>query len=776
MLVLLALIPLRAVLAEVRTFEILGWFAGESSAPATAMPGTTFAIITVIVGVALAVVTARLLFGGAKYRWTGLEIGAGVLVIAGVISTSYAGQKHLAIIGVLDILGLILYCITLRQLLRRPWQIRLALTVILATGAMTIAKCGYQKWVEMPATAEHYEVHKAELLNDGNPPSEGLLHDFEQRLRSNSLSSYFGHPNVLGSYLILVITTALALAVGRWRRLAPGSSRRVGMLVAPFLIAISGVAALIGTQSKGACAACGVALLFWLVCHLIRRHGPQFVIRRAWMVLCVLTILGGLAVVGTLKARPDALGRSMLFRTLYWQGAADMVYDQGPQGVGAGNFGRHFTKYKPIACPEDVDSPHSWIVSFATEWGYLGLAGFLLVLLSVSRRLMRRLVRPLPGLGGDMLLGESSLSPTVLAPTIFAGRYVIHWAAGVGAFAFGWWMLVIVDSEPFYVAETILVAASAWLVAFIAVAIESAESRQFDDSIPGPLLLGICSGLFGFLLHSGVDLAIFNAGAATLFFALVATSLAIHGLKKDVADSSGAPDVEASSAGWNRVDGRRPNLAAVCLTTVLGLGVIGALVIVLIVPTVKLGGHLTIARRDIAAAGDAGNVPVRAYRAYRDATDCYPLDSTAIGELIEEGIPRISSIEEADALLGLATTFRGRDPDNGMGWSYLAGIHTFRFGHGGRTDDLKKAVSAMRERVDCYPASPRHRIALARVLELLGNATSSPHEYRIAADELQTALDLDAQRVYVSKPNRLTEGARAAIARDIKRLSDSSGD
>ena len=47
--------------------------------------------------------------------------------------------------------------------------------------------------------------------------------------------------------------------------------------------------------------------------------------------------------------------------------------EHGLWGVGASNFGRHFTHYKPVECPEDVQDPHSWIVRAATEWGWLGL-------------------------------------------------------------------------------------------------------------------------------------------------------------------------------------------------------------------------------------------------------------------------------------------------------------------------------------------------------------------------------------------------------------------
>src|SRR5205085_807004 len=81
--------------------------------------------------------------------------------------------------------------------------------------------------------------------------------------------------------------------------------------------------------------------------------------------------------------------RSMNFRWMYWRGAAAMMREHGLWGVGASNFGRHFTHYKPVECPEDVQDPHSWIVRAATEWGWLGLIGMLTLWVGISVRLAR---------------------------------------------------------------------------------------------------------------------------------------------------------------------------------------------------------------------------------------------------------------------------------------------------------------------------------------------------------------------------------------------------
>jgi hypothetical protein len=322
LLVLVALIPLRAVISETRTFEVARLLRHLDTPPG-AMPATTMAIFAVILGAAVLVAGVRLWRGGPRYRWTGAEIGIVLLAIAMAISASRAGQKHLALTGSLDFLGLLIYLLTLRQLLVRPWHVRLVLISILATGAMVTAKCAYQRWVEIPDTIRYYDEHKAEFTQDSTADerSAGMLHDFEQRMRSGAVSGYFQHPNVLASYLILVIMTAAALIQSRWRR------RPKWTLMAPVLIGLAALAALYYAQSKGAAAACGTAILIWLLtCRFagaIRRR-PLAVMAAFWMTFAI----GAAALVATLEARPEALGRSMLFRSLYWQGAANLIRDQ----------------------------------------------------------------------------------------------------------------------------------------------------------------------------------------------------------------------------------------------------------------------------------------------------------------------------------------------------------------------------------------------------------------------------------------------------------------
>lgn len=783
--VLLALIPVRTVASETRAFELARWLR-LLEAPTGAGPATTFTFFAVILTVATIVLCVRP-WQGSRCRWTGLEAGIGLFVVAATVSTLRAGQKHLALAGSLDLLGLLLYCVALRQLLTRPWHLRLTLTVILATGAVVVTKCAHQRLYELPATIEYYQEHKSELIGgptDGMDVSlrPGALHDYEQRLKAMTASGYVQHPNILAGYLILVVMTALAVAAGRLKRRLPMSA------VAPLLLAIAGGVTFVWTQSKGAAAACALAGLVWLVGGWLVRRCPTARHVRLVIAFWAALMVGGASLVTLLKAEPEALGRSMLFRSMYWQGAWRMLVEQGPWGVGADNFGRFFTRYKSVECPEEVDDPHSWVVKAACEHGVIGLAAVLMVFVGFSWRLARRGEVS----GAALREGGAGERPRSLAltglregksrvgqaePAQQAGS-IILWMGGLGVALLVGWLGLCAGADINYVLFTLAVVLMPWLLGFVALALEGATDTSFSDKAVPAALGGICAGLVGFLLHAGIDLPLFHPGASLTFFALMAVAAAL----REQADA--APAAPALLETPARVAGDRAcslagasgRLDRPCTTRLrVGLGVVGVISVVvvslsLVYPSARLAALLEQARREAAFPATTRPDTSHIWRTYRAAANSYSLDATAVGEWIEELSKGLDEPTKADLPLSLAEEFRRRDPFNSGYWHYVAGLHWTKFRLGRDAADMSKAVGAMREAVAAYPTSPSRRLRLADLLQELAEADGSSNTRWSAAVELQAALDLDAKRVYISKPHRLTEEQRAAIAARIEEL------
>lgn len=779
--VLLALIPLRTVINETHTFEVPRLFrAMQTGGP---QPATTLVFSIVILVVAGAVLYDALKTGKKLLR-TGAELGAILLLIAAIISTWRAGQKHLAFIGVIDFLSIVVYFLTLRQLLRSNWQIRLALFVVVGTGAAVAFKCGWQKYVELPETIEYFEKNQAELTKSDPKHQTGFEYDFEMRLRSGAVTAFYAHPNPLASQLILFVMATLALIAERRKNAAP-----FGSLVIPSILIVALSFALWSTQSKGAVAACAIAIGIWLATLVLRRMvstRSRATVFAGW----IIVLVAATAVIGLLRAKPDALGRSILFRYMYWQGACDMIADQGVLGVGANNFGRHFTRYKSVECPEEVESPHSWPMQFASEWGLLGLAGFLLLALGTSLRAADAAPGELPAHSEPDRTGPGPVVPEpVIAPlknagsaraTLFAttqnranaetlnyatkpqtsasgAHSIILWIAAVFLAAFVPWIATLGESNVVFVALHVGVAALPWFVGMALVSLQSMKSPGIPETPVFAMAAAIAAGLVGFLIHTSIDLALFSGGPATTFFALAAILLAVRESRSAEGDS----DTEHAT----------PNHRAAIAAALVGLVLIVAIATQLARPAATLADSLITARSDNRPSPwDVYNASA-AGLAYHEGHAAYPLDATAGIELIEQLMRRVQSLAHSEALLQLAEECRRRDPNNSLVTAHLSGIYRQRYEITHDPADFQKSIELYRVCIAQYPTAPMRHIHFANLLEEYANATHDTSPLREAAAALRIALDLESKRIYVSLPNRMKQQDADTLRQRIAALN-----
>ena len=73
-----------------------------------------------------------------------------------------------------------------------------------------------------------------------------------------------------------------------------------------------------------------------------------------------------------------------------------MVADHPLTGVGPGNFACIYHQYKPPSAPETVSDPHCFVLSILTQYGPLGLLGFLAIILVPLWRTSGCLTEPAP--------------------------------------------------------------------------------------------------------------------------------------------------------------------------------------------------------------------------------------------------------------------------------------------------------------------------------------------------------------------------------------------
>ena len=750
--VLLSLIPIRTFVSESHDFGTAAWFRNISP-QITANPGHTYLFIAAIVFCAALVATARRI-RGIGWQSTGLLAGGVLLGIAAAISTWRAGQKHLAIIGSLDFLGLLLYAATLRQLVSRAWQQRLAMSVILACGAAVVLKCGIQKWIELPATVQLFnEQYRAAMAYGQEDP--GRLYDFEQRLKSGAVTAYFTHSNVLAGYLILIVMAGIGVAAARLKRApsepqAPSAPERVfkTAALAPAIIAILALVMLVFTQSKGGTAAAVGAIALWGVGRVVRsvpalsrKLSPMRAAIAVWMGLIAL----GAAVVALLSRNPEALGRSILFRWLYWQGAFDMLRGEGWWGVGANNFGRFFTRYKPVICPEDVQDPHSWIVRALTEWGALGLVALLAAWMGWTVATARQWGASTP---------EDAKSERFRG--IGAWALVLSLLTGVA------WSIVSWSGAPGLWEQTVLIAVACWLASFLIVSMESRQDRQYSMVACPVDAWALIAGLVAFLIHASIDLELFWAGPATLFMAMAAVAQASS--SKFAAKRVGMTDARAGGQSFSQLENQRTAVLAM-----IGCAVSFPIAVLLGGTALMTGSRLDLARTSSRPQTWREYALTESSRLYETAIERNKLDATAIDELSTELIARVETPAHCDTVLSLLGSWRIRDPQNSAIDQRQSAVLARRFTLAGSPQDLDSAIVHMLAAVAANPSAPQRRLALGQLYELKSQRDPSARKDAMAA--YQKALDLDEQRILVSKPNRMTPEMRSQLHERIEGLA-----
>ncbi|MHC4440385.1 MAG: O-antigen ligase family protein, partial [Planctomycetota bacterium] len=245
--------------------------------------------------------------------------------------------------------------------------------------------------------------------------------------------------------------------------------------------------------------------------------------KRLILIACLLLAIAGSAAIARYGLSHGRLpgGGSMLVRWQYWHAAAKMYADHVLTGVGPGNFADYYTQYKPAAALESVADPHNFPLSILTQYGPLGLLGFMVMLLL-----------PLWKLTGPALAAVSE-EPNPLRLTL--RTHAIFFLFAVSATL----LLVrpILMPETFaetldvmiYVIVTMHVApAAVFVIAFVLYAGPLLKKRDTKSEIRNThTSLAVFCAVLGVALHNLIDFAIFEPGVLTTFWALMACLIAV---------------------------------------------------------------------------------------------------------------------------------------------------------------------------------------------------------------------------------------------------------
>ena len=453
-----------------------------------------------------------------SYRLSGIEIGLGLFCAAAIISGLAAPDKRGAITDFAGLVAPMLMALLLVQILDSQSKVKLLLAIIVALGVVSAYRC-WEQYSENEHFIEFYEKDPNAALAQVTQRIElgSLEHfQFEHRLYSKDISGFFTTSNSAGSFALLASFAAIALLIERYRNHKFVGLEFVWLITCGIAVAVV-IFGLLITKSKGAIIAslfaAAVFVIYLCLGSRLKTH------KKAVLILCLLLALGGTWVViwyGLANGRLPG-GNSMLVRWQYWRASVKMYADHLLTGVGPGNFAHFYPHYKPASALESVADPHNFLLSILTQYGPIGLIGFLAMIFM-----------PL-----WMVLSDKSASRSSEAhrPELTFKRLAIVFAIIVSA-ALLFIRPIIFPLPPtaspqereagiiiLYIMPVIV-----FIAGFLLAAAGERPAKRAHSSIAAAALF--CAVL-GVAFHNLIDFAIFEPGVFTVFWVVIACIIAI---------------------------------------------------------------------------------------------------------------------------------------------------------------------------------------------------------------------------------------------------------
>ncbi len=472
--------------------------------------------LSMLLLIAAGIWAIRVLHGKTRTCKTYLELGISLFVFGGLIAAWFASDQRAALSDLLVLVAPMAMAWLLIQLLNTPAKIRLTLALIAVLGLLSAYESYNQFTTTNQETITAYEKEPAQFLEPLGVSRGTFEHFlFEHRLYSQGVRSFFTTRNSNGSFLLMAILAALALTIEgviqyKQKHNTPAYA------VAALLVTLINLNALILTKSKGALggltlACLGLGLLYafgkWL-----RPHARMLII------ICVIGLVvmtGSFIYYGqTHDTLPG--GNSLLVRWQYWQATTHMITQHPWVGVGPGNFAQAYHQFKPAASPESVADPHNWVLSLLSQYGPLGMMGFVLAL-------------AWPLVTVTQWHKETTLSS--MCQTTEAHDKKLYWGY---TFAICTWLLLVKPMMGMIIQDTLPVIVLTCLVHTLMLCVGmlvllSASAGQETDAKHNALpwaapVLACC--ILALLAANMLDFALFEPSVLTCFWTLVACVVA----------------------------------------------------------------------------------------------------------------------------------------------------------------------------------------------------------------------------------------------------------
>ena len=648
-----------------------------------------------------------------SYHFSGLEAGLLLFCVGAIISGLAAPDKRSAISSFAGLIAPILMAILLVQILDSQTKIKLILIVIVALGIVSTYRC-WEQYSENEHLIEMYEKDQNEALTQHRIVPNSLEHfQFEHRLYSKDISGFFTTSNSAGSFSLMACFAAVVLLIEKYKNLKPDSIEIAWLIMrgAAVVVVVTG---LVITKSKGAILALIFASTMLIIYFCIDKWLRAY--KKTILTVCLLlailaAIMGSYIVIqyGLSHGRLPG-GNSMLVRWQYWQASIKMYADHLLTGVGPGNFAYFYSHYKPAPASESVADPHNFLLSILTQYGPIGLIGFLAMICI-----------PLWIVSSNRF--SNSIPSAYKSESTFKRQAILFIIISCAVLLFIRPLIFPLDgtATPDERLAGIIIMYIMPAVVFIAGFLLTAAGETTKTPFSGLSTATLFCAVLGVVFHNLIDFAIFEPGVLTVFWVLIACMIAIFSQKHPL------PQIVL-----------RPARLAKIISVIAGLVVISLYFHYVLNPVSKTSSKIQLANRAIFSGRYE-----QAHKLLDSASEDDPLSSAALSldsKLYIHHFKLTSSINR-DLLIAAEKQALGaiqRNKASFKNYERLTEIYCLLADiskQKEKTDWLKKAYdNTLITTESLYPGSARLRIQLAKISELLGKTDIAISQYEKAIE------------------------------------------
>ncbi len=438
----------------------------------------------------------------------------------------------------------------------------------------------------------------------------------------------------------------------------------------------------------------------------------------------------------------------MLVRWQYWHASAKMYADHLLTGVGGGNFGHFYPHYKPASALESVADPHNFPLSILTQYGPLGLIGFLLMICVPPWRMTSsNPPEGSPKTGPSQPAFERLATPLLIfvSAALLLIRSMLMDGAGGETFDVLAYMIVTVYIAPVAV----------FFIAFILLAGPLRKQRQAKNEMPNANTAVILAcAIMAVALHNLIDFAIFEPGVLTAFWATMACLVAMN------SQTNPRPQIVLKSAPFSRT-----------LAVAAGLAISAAYLSYVLVPVAKATTRTQRANQAISV----GQFEY-AHQFLEEAAKDDPLSAAALafnGRLYLNRVGQIPD-RDRDLLLRAAKCLQGAIERNGAAFknferlTQVYGLLAETSTGPEKADWLNKTLDTASQAVDRYPGCGRLHFKLALIAEQADETDVALERYSKAI-EIEDAYRDQFRQIYPERKDVVSRLGEEKYRRSTQR-------